>query len=77
MRGRRRDSTTADLIYAYLEKYIHEYGHPPTQEQIAKACHLSKTSVARGMDKLEAEGVIEREPRTYRSLRLRERADWR
>jgi DNA-binding MarR family transcriptional regulator len=77
MRGRRRDSTTADMIYAYLERYIHEHGHPPTQAQIAKACNLSKTSVARGIDKLEAWGYVERERGTYRSLRLHEREGWR
>lgn len=77
MRGRRHDSTTADMIYTYLEHYIHEQGHPPTQEQIAKACHLSKTSVARGVDKLEAWGMLEREPGTYRSLRLHEHEGWR
>lgn len=70
MPGRRPDPKSAELVYAFLHKYMHEHGHPPTQAQIAEACYVSKTSVARCMDKLEAWGWIQREPNTYRSLQL-------
>jgi SOS-response transcriptional repressor LexA len=69
-RGRQPDSTTPQLVFAFLQRYIHQNGHPPTQEQIAAACHLSKTSVARGMEKLELWGYVQREHGTYRSLKL-------
>jgi DNA-binding MarR family transcriptional regulator len=69
-RGRQPDPTTPQLVLAFLQRYIYDHGHPPTQEQIAVACHLSKTSVARGIDKLESWGYLRREHGTYRSLRL-------
>ena len=70
MPGRPSDPTTAELVYTFLRHYIAEHGHPPTQAQIAEACYITKTSVGRCMDKLEAWGWIEREHGTYRSLRL-------
>jgi len=73
MPGRRPDHTNAELVYAFLQRFMSLHGHPPTQKQIADACYLSKTTIARCMDKLEAWGWIQREQGTYRSLKLMEK----
>ena len=59
-------------VFDFIYNFIHDYAYAPSQEEIAKACYLSRGSVVRYLDQLEAKGMITREPRIARSIRLME-----
>ena len=63
------NQTTED-IYAFIERYIEEYGIPPSQRDIAKGCYLANSAVIRHLDRLEAWGRIQRIPGKSRGIRL-------
>jgi repressor LexA len=51
---------TAQQVYQFLQHYIQTNGYPPSQQEIALGCHLSRTSVVQYLDWLEAKGRISR-----------------
>lgn len=61
---------TAKEVYEFIGGYITERGFSPSMDDIAAACYLSRSSVLRYLDKLEAWGLISREPGIPRSLRV-------
>lgn len=61
-------NSTADLIYQFILTYYEQHGLYPTQREIAKGCHLAPSSVYYQLNRLEAQGRIEREPGRMRSL---------
>ena len=60
----------ARLIYNYICNFDAEYGYPPTITQIADACFMSRTTVVRHLDWLEAWGYLWREPGLPRAITI-------
>ena len=63
-----RHQTTKD-VYLFLWNYYQEHGYSPTQQEIADACYLARTSVTRHLDKLTIWGWISREDGKARAIR--------
>lgn len=61
---------TADQIYQFILGFYHEQGVYPTQREIADGCNLARSSVYYQLNRLEAQGRIERLPGRQRSLRI-------
>jgi repressor LexA len=59
-------------VYTFINDYIARQGFAPSMDEIADACYLSRSSVVRYLDRLEAWGLISREPGVPRSLRVYE-----
>jgi DNA-binding MarR family transcriptional regulator len=59
---------TADSIYAFILTFYEMHGVYPTQREIAEGCHLARSSVYYQLNRLEAQGRIERIPGRQRSL---------
>jgi len=59
-----------EAIYTFIERFIEEYGIPPSQREIAAACFLVRSAVIRHLDRLEAYGRIVRIPGKSRGIRL-------
>ncbi len=64
---------TTESVYAFIRNYIETEGYAPSQREIAKGCYLSVGNVVRYLDKLEARGLLYREPNRPRSIRLLKR----
>lgn len=55
----------------FLTAHIDEHGYPPTMRQLASACGLSSSaSGMRIVDRLQAQGLIERVPNQPRTIRI-------
>lgn len=65
-----RSQETTQLVQVFLQEYIDEYRKSPTIREIATGCFVSVGTVMRHLDKLEATGLIEREPNQARSIIL-------
>jgi DNA-binding MarR family transcriptional regulator len=65
-----RTKEITELIYDFLQHYIDYSRKPPTIREIAAGCFVSVGTVMRHLDKLEASGLIEREPTHARSIVL-------
>ena len=59
-----------DDIYTFIRSYIAQHGYSPSVREIACACYASVGTVARYLDKLEAQGRITRVPGQPRTTRL-------
>lgn len=60
-------------VLEFIESYIDQYGRPPTNREIGKACGISSTShVSYCLKNLQEKGWLERFPNTSRGLRLAE-----
>ncbi len=67
----RKMSKRQQRILAYLEEFIREKGYPPSIRQIQEALGISSTSVVDyNLTVLEKRGLIERDRRSSRSIRL-------
>ena len=62
-------SVTKD-VYTFLRQYAEEYGYPPSQREIAKACYMSRAGVIRHLDRLEYLGCIRRQPALARGITI-------
>jgi len=69
-RRQQQRKDNARLIYNYIRNFDVEYGYPPTITQIAHACYMSRTTVARHLDWLEAWGYLLREPGLPRAITI-------
>ena len=67
------DSNT-HAVYDFIQQYLDEHhGYAPSIREIASGAYLAPSTVIRHLDKLEAWGLIEREPHLPRSIRLTEK----
>jgi len=58
-------------ILDFIIHYRDQYGYPPSTREIMDACHISSTSVTRKhLEALEAAGLIERDARVARGIRV-------
>ena len=57
-------------IYDFILAFRKANGFPPTLQQIGMACGVARGTVAYHLDKLEAQGRIQREAHKSRSIRV-------
>ena len=58
-------------VLAFIQVYIVDHGYPPSMRDIQRGCGLSSISiVAHALKRLEAAGMITREPRISRGINL-------
>lgn len=54
-------------VWRFIVAYVQQHGYPPTVREIAAGCYLASSSGAfYHLRKLEAEGILKREPYTAR-----------
>lgn len=61
---------TANLIYQFILAFHQRQGVYPTQREIAIGCNLARSSVYYQLNRLEAQGRIERIPGRQRSIHI-------
>ena len=65
---------TTNTVYTFIQTYTHDHhGQAPTIREIAAGTYLGRSTVMRHLDRLEAWGLIEREPYQARSIQLTDR----
>lgn len=70
----RKMSERQKKILHFLEEFIYENGYPPSIREIQAALDLSSTSVVDyNLEALQKRGLIQRQPRSSRSITLTER----
>lgn len=65
-----RRKETARRVHTFIQQHIAEKNRPPTLDEIARGCYLSRTTVVRYVDLLEAWGYLTRIPNLSRSIVL-------
>ena len=64
-------SETRQRILEFIRTFIDEHGYAPTVRDILKGCNLSSTAVVQHhLNVLEREGLIDRDPKVFRSIQL-------
>lgn len=58
------------VVMEYIETYFEREGRSPSFDDIAEACYMTRSSVARYVDMLEGRGRIRRVPGVPRSMSL-------
>jgi SOS-response transcriptional repressor LexA len=61
---------TLEIVYEFIKTHFEEYGYSPSITEIAEATFMSRSSVVRHLDLLEARGRISRDPGVGRSISL-------
>jgi SOS-response transcriptional repressor LexA len=49
---------TTELVFGFIDEFIQQKGHAPSQREIARGCYLAQSSVRYHLAKLQAEGRI-------------------
>lgn len=62
----------AETVYTFLRAYMAKHQRPPSIREIAAGCYMGKSTVTRGLDILEARGLIRRVAGQARSITLLE-----
>lgn len=57
-----------ESVYLYVIFCLLDKHRPPSLQEIADACHLSKTAVVRHLDKLDGAGKVKLIPRQTRGI---------
>jgi repressor LexA len=65
---RRRREAQARQVYDFVCDFTEDTGFSPSMKEIAEACYLSRSSVVRYLDLLEAWDYVWREPGRPRSI---------
>jgi repressor LexA len=74
MKTIKRKTTTRDRILGFIKEFFAEKGYTPTVRDIVKGCNISTTSVVQHhLNRLEKDGLIQRDPQIFRSIRLTEK----
>lgn len=60
----------AEQVYNFICAFIEEHTYPPTLQEIANGCYMSRTNVTRYVDRLEGMGRIARDPKRARGITL-------
>lgn len=68
---------TAERIYVFVRAYFAEYGYSPCMDEIAESVFMSRATVMRYVDLLEARGYITREPGVPRSIAVVPGKKWK
>lgn len=63
--------TSTKTVYDFIQDYLQAHeGYAPSIRDIAQGAYLGRSTVVRHLDRLEAWGLIRREPQRPRSIRL-------
>ncbi|MBL8133840.1 MAG: MarR family transcriptional regulator [Anaerolineae bacterium] len=65
-----RNEPICQDVYTFVQQYMRDHHFPPSQREIASACFVSKATVVRCLDRLEAKGLLVREPGRARGIGL-------
>ena len=57
-------------VYDFLVAFIQEHEYAPSLREIAKGCHIGRSTTIHYLDQLEAKGCIRREEGKARSIVL-------
>lgn len=57
-------------VWRFLTAYVALNGFPPTVREIGTACYLSNSAIDYHLGRLQAAGVLKREPHQARNIRL-------
>ena len=69
--GQRLTLQDTQHVYQFIVEFIRLHGgYPPSQQEIAAACYMSRSTVQRHLDILAAHGRIIREERRARGIWL-------
>lgn len=69
------NTTNTKAVYDFIQHYLDVHdGYPPSIRDIAGEVYIGHSTVLRHLDKLEAWGLIRREPQRPRSIRLTDKA---
>jgi repressor LexA len=63
---------STEAVYQFLKDFIRNHNFPPTVREIGEGCYLSRSTVTRHLDRLEAMGRIERQPGKARGITLKD-----
>lgn len=66
----RRNYDMTEQVFAFICDYVRTRKYPPSLDEIAVACYISRSTVLRHIDRLEGEGRIERDPYISRGITL-------
>jgi len=67
-------SQTRQRILQFIHEFVEGKGYAPTVRDILKGCNLSSTAVVQHhLNVLDREGLIDRDPKVFRSIQLPER----
>lgn len=67
-------SQTRQRILQFIHDFVEERGYAPTVRDIVKGCNLSSTAVVQHhLNVLDREGLIDRDPKVFRSIQLPDR----
>jgi DNA-binding MarR family transcriptional regulator len=67
-----KDNTTELRILRFIQQYVREHTYPPSLNEIARGCYLSRSSVSRYIDRLQMQGRIARDFGIARGITLLE-----
>ena len=67
-------SETRQRILEFIHDFVEKHGYAPTVRDIVKGCNLSSTAVVQHhLNVLDREGLIDRDPKVFRSIQLPDR----
>lgn len=61
---------STEKVYQFLKAFVRANNFPPTVRELADGCGMSRSSVTRHLDRLEAMGRITRQPGKARGITL-------
>ena len=64
------DQPGTKAVYEFICEYMNENNYAPTQREISEGCFLSRGTIVRYLDRLEAWGLLTREINKARSIAL-------
>lgn len=67
---RRQVHENALRVYLFIEAFERDNAYQPSMADLAKGCFLSRSTIMRYVDYLEAWGCVERDPGVARSIRI-------
>ena len=66
----------ADIILTAIRNYQRTHQVPPSMRELGELTHFSLAGLSYRLQRMEADGLIEREPRHARSIRVLEPDAW-
>lgn len=78
MRKTRKSSDRQKEIFQFIKAFLLEKGYPPSVREIGEAVGLKSSSTVHGyLSRLEANGMIKRDPTKPRAIDILDERPWR
>jgi SOS-response transcriptional repressor LexA len=68
-------NSTTEVVYKFIQDYIHQEGIAPSIREIAEGCYLGRSTVQRHLDRLASWGWIIQRPGRARGIVVVKRPD--